>query len=352
LSFDLRRLGWSPFFAEHFQQYESNGLVPGRVTVEERDAYLVATEAGERWSEVTGKFRHEAPSPAYRPAVGDWVALDERIHAVLPRRTKFSRKVPWLKTEEQVLAANVDVAFLVMALTERDFSPRRLERYLVTAWESGAEPVVVRSKSDLCDDVPASLAEAEGVAFGVPVHVTSAVTGGGLDELQAHFAGDRTAALLGSSGVGKSTLINAFLEDDRLRTNEIRSDGRGRHTTTHRELILVPGGGLLLDTPGIRELQLWTSDSGLDETFTDVAELAAQCRFNDCSHDGEPGCAVRAALQDGSLDRDRLASYEKLQRELHRLEVRLDKRLQSEERKKRRAFARSVRATMSAKPRR
>jgi ribosome biogenesis GTPase / thiamine phosphate phosphatase len=344
LSFDLRRLGWNAFFAEHFTQYESIGLVPGRVTVEERDAYLVRTAEDERWTEVTGRFRYDAPTPAHRPAVGDWVALDDRIHAVLPRKTKFSRKVPWLKTEEQVLAANVDVVFLVMALTERDFNPRRLERYLTTAWQSGAEPVVVLSKADLCEEVPLRVAETEAVAFGVPVHVTSAISGEGLDPLRAHFADDRTAALLGSSGVGKSTLINAFLGNDTLRTNEIRSDGRGRHTTTHRELVPLPEGGLLLDTPGMRELQLWTADSGLDETFTDVAELAAQCRFNDCSHDSEPGCAVRAAVADGSLDRDRLASYEKLQRELHRLDVRLDKRLQADERKKRRAFARSVRS--------
>ena len=343
MSYDLTRLGWSPFFAEPFQQYESSGLVPGRVAVEERDAYLVLTEEGERWTEVTGRFRHEAPSPAHRPAVGDWVALDERIHAVLPRRTKFSRKVPWLKTEEQVLAANVDVVFLVMALTERDFNLRRLERYLVTGWESGAEPVVVLSKADLCDDPAARVAEAEAVAYGVPVHRTSALKGEGLDDLRAHFADDRTAALLGSSGVGKSTLINAFLGHDALRTNEIRSDGRGRHTTSHRELVLLPGGGLLLDTPGMRELQLWTADSGMGETFGDVAELAARCRFNDCSHDTEPGCAVRAALADGSLDPERYASYEKLQRELHRLEVRLDKRLQADERKKRRTFARSLR---------
>jgi ribosome biogenesis GTPase len=350
LSFDLNRLGWSPFFAEPFQQYESDGLVPGRVAVQERGSYLVYTEGSERWAEVTGRLRHDAASAADFPAVGDWVALGDRIHAVLPRRTKFSRKVPWLKSEEQVLAANVDVVFLVMALTERDFSPRRLERYLTTAWESGAEPVVVLSKADLCADVPAHVAESESVAFGVPVHVTSAVTGEGLDALPAHFADDRTAALLGSSGVGKSTLINAFVGSDLIRTNEIRSDGRGRHTTTHRELVPLPAGGLLLDTPGMRELQLWTADSGLDETFTDVAELAAGCRFNDCSHDGEPGCAVRAALSDGSLDPHRFASYEKLQRELHHLEVRLDKRLLSEERKKRRAFARSLRRLPTKRP--
>jgi ribosome biogenesis GTPase len=343
LSFDLDRLGWSPFFSEPFQQYEADGLVPGRVAVQERGSYLVYTEEGERWADVTGRLRHDAASAADFPAVGDWVALSDRIHAVLPRRTKFSRKVALLKTEEQVLAANVDVVFLVMALTERDFNPRRLERYLATAWESGAEPVVVLSKADLCDDVPGHLAEAEGVAFGVPVYVTSAVTGDGLDDLRASFAGNRTAALLGSSGVGKSTLINAFLGSELLPTKEIRADGRGRHTTTHRELVPIPDGGLLLDTPGMRELQLWSADSGLEETFTDVTELAAQCRFNDCSHDAEPGCAVRAALADGSLDAERLASYEKLQRELHHLEVRLDKRLQAEERKKRRAFSRSLR---------
>jgi ribosome biogenesis GTPase / thiamine phosphate phosphatase len=351
LSPDLLRLGWSPFFAEPFQQYESDGLVPGRVAVQERGSYLVYTEEGERWAEVTGRLRHAAAATADYPAVGDWVVVSDRIHAVLPRRTKFSRKVAWLKAEEQVLAANVDVVFLVMALTERDFSPRRLERYIATAWESGAEPVVVLSKADLCDDVHSRVAEAEAVGFGVPVHGTSALTGEGLEELRIHFSGDRTAALLGSSGVGKSTLINAFLGQDSLRTNEIRSDGRGRHTTTHRELVPLPDGGVLLDTPGMRELQLWTADSGLDETFTDVTSLMAQCRFNDCSHNGEPGCAVRAALQGGSLDPERLASYEKLQRELHRLEVRLDKRLQSEERKKRRAFARSLRTRPKPKAR-
>ena len=349
--FDLQRLGWSPFFAEPFQQYETDGLVPGRVAVQQRGSYLVYAEEGERWSEVTGRLRHDADSPADFPAVGDWVALSDRIHAVLPRRTKFSRKVPWLKSEEQVLAANVDVVFLVMALTERDFRPRRLERYLTTAWESGAEPVVVLSKADLCDEVPERVAQAEAVAFGVPVHVTSALTGEGLEELRGYFAGDRTAALLGSSGVGKSTLINAFVGSELLVTKEIRSDGRGRHTTTHRELVALPEGGVLLDTPGMRELQLWSADSGLDETFADVAELTARCRFNDCSHDGEPGCAIRAALADGTLDHDRLASYDKLQRELHRLEVRLDKRLQAEERKKRRAFARSIRASTTTKRR-
>jgi ribosome biogenesis GTPase len=348
--FDLRRLGWSPFFAEPFQQYESDGLVPGRVAVQERGAYEVYTARGARPAELVGRLRHAAASAAELPAVGDWVALREHpehdrdlIHAVLPRRTKFSRKVAWTQVEEQVLAANVDVVFLVTALTDPDFNLRRLERYLTMGWESGAEPVVVLSKADVCDDVPARLAATESVAFGVPVHVVSAVSGEGLDELLAHLAGERTGALLGSSGVGKSTLINAFTGGD-LRTREIGEDGRGRHTTTHRELVPLPRGGLLLDTPGLRELQLWTADSGLEEAFDDVAALIASCRFTDCGHETEPGCAVRAALESGALDPGRWESYGKLQRELHRLDIKLDKRAQAEERKKRRAFARSIRA--------
>jgi ribosome biogenesis GTPase / thiamine phosphate phosphatase len=349
LSFDLERLGWSPFFAESFQQYESDGLVPGRVAVEERGSYLVYTEEGERWTGITGRLRHDAAGGADFPAVGDWVALDDRIHAVLPRRTKFSRKVAWQKAEEQVLAANVDVVFLVMALTERDFNPRRLERYLATAWESGAEPVVVLSKADLCEDVPAHLADAEAVAFGVPVHVTSAVTGDGLGELRAHFSQDRTAALLGSSGVGKSTLINAFAGNELLRTNEIRSDGRGRHTTTHRELVRLPGGALLIDTPGIRSLGVAGLSDGIDPTFADIADLALQCRFSDCRHDGEPGCAVQAALADGTLAADRLASHRKLEREAAHVARASDPLLRAEERRKWRAIHVSVNQHMKRK---
>jgi ribosome biogenesis GTPase / thiamine phosphate phosphatase len=347
----LERLGWNDDVARQFEDHAAAGLVPGRVSVQHRGSWLVATEERDDLVEITGRLRHEA-GPGELPVVGDWVGLrDGLIDVVLPRSSKFSRKTPWTEVAEQVLVANVDVTFLVMGLDERDFNVRRLERYLTTAWEGGATPVIVLNKVDLAFDLEGQIGQTETVAFGVPVHAVSAETGEGIEDLRRHLAGSRTVVLLGSSGVGKSTLINAFVGSERLRTNDIRSDGRGRHTTSHRELVLVPEGGLLLDTPGMRELQLWTTDAGLEETFADVAELAARCRFNDCAHDSEPGCAVRAALADGSLDPERLASYEKLQRELHRLEVRLDKRLQADERKKRRAFARSVRATMAVKRR-
>jgi ribosome biogenesis GTPase / thiamine phosphate phosphatase len=235
----------------------------------------------------------------------------------------------------------VDVAFLVMGLDERDFNLRRLERYLTTAWEGGATPVIVLNKVDVAADLEGQIGETETVAFGVPVHAVSAETGEGVDDLRRHLAGGRTVVLLGSSGVGKSTIINRLLGEERFRTNEVRSDGRGRHTTTHRELVPVPGGGVIIDTPGLRELQLWETDGGLDQTFVDIAELIAQCRFSDCQHRTEPGCAVKAALGDGSLPAERWESYLKLQRELAHLERKLDPRLRSDERKKWAAFSKA-----------
>jgi ribosome biogenesis GTPase / thiamine phosphate phosphatase len=262
---------------------------------------------------------------------------------VLPRRSRFARKEPWL-TEEQVVAANVDTVLLVTDCG-RDFKPRRLERYLTAAWDSGAAPVIVLTKSDLAGDVSETVAEAEAIAFGVPVHAVSSVTGEGLGSLDPYLLPGQTVALLGSSGVGKSTLVNRLLGQDLLATAELRRDGRGRHTTTHRELVHLPGGALLLDTPGMRELQLWADESALDETFADVAELARECRFSDCAHGQEPGCAVRAALGNGSLPQIRWESYSKLQRELRALAVKQDVRLRSEARKERRRFARSQRRT-------
>jgi ribosome biogenesis GTPase / thiamine phosphate phosphatase len=242
-----------------------------------------------------------------------------------------------------VLVANVDVAFLVMGLDERDFNIRRLERYLTTAWEGGADPVIVLNKADLAYDLDAQLAETELVAFGVPVHPVSAETGAGVEELGRYLAGNRTVVLLGSSGVGKSSLINRLLGEERFQIGDVRSDGRGRHTTTHRELVPVPGGGVIIDTPGLRELQLWDADEGLDQAFVDVAELIAACRFSDCQHRTEPGCAIKAALADGSLPADRWESYQKLQRELARLERKLDPKLRSEERKRWAAITKSHR---------
>lgn len=333
----LEALGWNEFFADAFAPYEPEGLIPGRVAVQERGAVVLFTAAG--------------ILPASGQAVaGDWVAAqrlpgEERavVRAVLPRRTRFARKEPWL-TEEQVVAANVDTVFLVTDCG-RDFKPRRLERYLTATWDSGADPVIVLAKSDLAEDVSETVAEAEAVAFGVPVHAVSSVSGEGLEALEPHLVPGRTVALLGSSGVGKSTLANRLLGEELLGTAEIRSDGRGRHTTTHRELVRLPGGALLLDTPGMRQLQLWADESALDETFADVAELARECRFSDCAHGNEPGCAVRAALGDGTLPQVRWDSYRKLQRELRALALKQDARLLSEARKERRRFARSQRRT-------
>jgi ribosome biogenesis GTPase len=328
LSESLIRLGWTPERDTEFEEHRQDGLLPARVAVEHRSAYVVYGEQGELRAELAGRLRHEETWPA----VGDWVAVREpsTITAVLPRRTVFSRKEPWLAAKEQVLAANADVVFVTTALTSTDFKPRRLERYLATAWESGAEPAIVLTKPDLCDDVAAAVLEVERIAFGVPVHVVNGLTGEGVVELGAYLAGNRTVALLGSSGVGKSTIVNRLAGRELMPTAEIGDDGRGRHATRHRELIPLAGGGLVLDTPGLRELQLWDVSQGLEQTFEDVAALAAACRFADCAHEREPGCAVRQALRDGSLSRERFESWNKLQRELARLERRLDGRARSE----------------------
>jgi ribosome biogenesis GTPase / thiamine phosphate phosphatase len=264
------------------------------------------------------------------------------IEAVLPRRSAFTRKEAWRRTVAQVVAANVDTVFLVTAFGF-DLNPRRLERYLTAAWDSGATPVIVVNKLDLAHDPAAELAELDAVVLGVAVHAVSATTGAGLDELEPQLGRGRTIALLGSSGVGKSTLVNRLAGREVLATAETSAAGRGRHTTSHRELVPLPSGALLLDTPGMRELQLWAGEETLDSTFAEIAELAAQCRFNDCSHEHEPGCAVGAALLNGSLAQERYGSYRKLQRELRALEIRQDARLRSEARKERRRFSRSMR---------
>jgi ribosome biogenesis GTPase / thiamine phosphate phosphatase len=347
----LSRLGWGADLEHEFEQHAAAGLLPGRVAVQHRGAYDVYTEHGEVRAGLPGRMLHDADDAADLPAVGDWVAVDAAsggqttIRAVLPRRTSFVRTVASDQhrlSEQQVVAANVDVVFLVSALVD-DYNLRRLERYLVLAWESGAEPVVVLTKSDLCDDVDAAVAEVESIAIGVSVHAVSNVTGEGIDELRPYFAGSRTVAALGSSGVGKSTLINSLSGSDVAATGEVRQDGRGRHTTTRRELLAVPGGGFFLDTPGMRELQLAEASGGVEEAFDDVTELAAHCRFSDCAHETEPGCAVQEALRDGRLDPERWSSYRKLQRELAMLERKLDARARSEERKKWRRFSKAQR---------
>jgi ribosome biogenesis GTPase len=324
----LHRLGWDDGWEAAFAEHRAAGLEPARVAVQHRGAYDVLAEQGElRASAANRLVREDA-----LPAVGDWVGVDlttNLIEALLPRRTSIGRKEVWTAIREQILAANVDVAFLTQALP-LDFNPRRLERYLAMAWESGAQPVILLTKTDLVDDITRYLDEVEAVTFGsVPVLAVSARSNVGVDELRAWLEPNKTAVLLGSSGVGKSTIVNTLIGEELLATQEVREDDQmGRHTTSRRELILVPTGGVVLDTPGIRELQLWDAD--LEQTFGDIEEIARRCRFSDCNHDQEPGCAVREALQDGTLSAERWDSYIKLQRELEALEARRNHLLRQE----------------------
>ena len=324
--FDLGTLGWNTELAEQLEP----GLVPGRVVAAHRAAYDVQTADGNVRTRLPGRLLHENLDVA----VGDWVGLgDGLIRVVLPRRSAIVRQAAGRISEKQTLAANVDLAFIVTSLGP-ELEPRRIERYLVTIWESGAVPEIVLTKADRVDDPWEQVASVEAVAVGVPIHVVSGLTGQGCDALRARLQPGVTAVLIGSSGVGKSTLVNRFAGTERMAVKETRADDdEGRHTTSHRELIELPGGGLVIDTPGIRELQLWDA-GGIDEAFADVEDLAAACRFNDCSHSTEPGCAVNAALESGVLAQERYDSWRKLQRELRAIAVRADARLRREEKRK------------------
>jgi ribosome biogenesis GTPase / thiamine phosphate phosphatase len=323
---DLAGLGWSSELAEKLPP----GLVPGRVAAAHRAAFDVRTEHGSVRTRLPGRLVLEQTDVA----VGDWVGVgDGLIREVLPRRSAIVRQAAGPTSESQILAANVDIAFVVSSLGP-ELEPRRIERYLVTIWDSGARPEVVLTKADRLDNPWELVAEVEAVAIGVPVHVVSAVTGQGCEALRARLQRGTTAVLIGSSGVGKSTLVNRFVGHERMAVRETRADDdEGRHTTSHRELIELPGGGLIIDTPGIRELQLWNT-GGLDRTFADIEELVAECRFNDCSHSTEPGCAVKAALASGELSRERHGSWLKLQRELRSIAIRADARLRREEKRR------------------
>jgi ribosome biogenesis GTPase len=346
----LEALGWTPELAEGFAAHRSRGLAPARVTAEHRGAYAVRAMRSdgpvEGLAVVSGRFRHEAAGPADFPAVGDWVAIDgapaddaATIHARLPRRTAFSRLAAGLKTEAQVVAANVDVVFVAMGL-DGDFNLRRLERYLAVAWGSGASPVVLLTKTDRCPDVEGRATAVLAAAPGVPVLPISALSGDGLADVLAWLGRGRTAAVIGSSGVGKSTLINVLAGHDVLATREVRAgDDHGRHTTTHRQLVALPGGGMIIDTPGMRELGLWDGGDAIGETFAEIDELAASCRFTDCRHEHEPGCAVLAAIGDGRLPGERLRNRRKMEREAARTEARRT----PNERAEARRFARQVR---------
>lgn len=338
---DLTSFGWNEFFEVGFKSYEGQGFTAGRVALEHKNFYRIYTEHGEMLAEISGKLRHEALNRSDLPAVGDWVVIRSRpehdrvvIHAVLPRRTSFARKIAGSRTEEQIVGANVDTVFLFTSLNQ-DFSLRRIERYLVIAWESGANPIIILSKSDLCDRLADAIGEVQTVARGVPIHAISVVTRSGLQDIAQYFKQGQTVALLGSSGVGKSTLINHLAGVELLRVQTVREDDdRGRHTTTHRELVLLPAGGLVLDTPGMRELQLWDGDESLHLVFDDIEAFAERCYFGDCHHQDEPRCAVREALAAGTIDAGRYQSYEKLQKELKYQARRRDKVSEIVEKKK------------------
>ena len=337
----LALLGWNNSFAEHFRVFAEAGLEPARVAIEHRGAYELYAAKDAVAAEVSGKFRHEARTASDFPAVGDWVAMRRRpgearaiIHGVLPRRTRLSRTTAGDTIEEQLLAANIDEVFIVTSLNA-ELNPRRIERYLTLARASGAQPVVLLNKSDLCEDVAPAVRAMQAVACDAPVHAISGVTGKGMKQLTKYLREARTAVLLGSSGVGKSTIINRLCDDEGQPVLPIREwDGKGRHTTTRRELICLPSGALLIDTPGMRELQLWNSAEGLAETFADIAALAAECRFIGCRHEHEPECAVVKAVAAGQLLPGRLESYRKLTREVRFFSKRDEARAQAEARRR------------------
>ena len=350
----LESLGWTAALADAHAPHTADGRRPVRVVAEDRGSYLVLGPAGEQRASVTGRFRHETSDPAAFPAVGDWVAVetspagDTTIHAVLPRRSALIRQAAGRRTEAQVVGTNLDLVFVVASLNG-DLNLRRLERYIAVAWESGAQPIVLLSKADLTADTVAILAEVEGVAAGAVVLVVSSFDGRGVDEVRAMIGPGRTAAFVGSSGVGKSTLLNRLAGEERALVNTIREDdARGRHTTTRRQIHLLPEGGLVLDTPGMRELSLWDGE-GLEQSFSDLDELARGCRFSDCAHGAEPGCAVQAAIGTGTLAADRLAAWGKLQKEARHHERQVDVLARNEERRRWKTISKSVGKHMDAK---
>ena len=353
----LAQLGWDETFATAFEAWAAEvDVEPARVAIEFNHIYRVWTKGADLGATVSGRLKHRASHRSELPAVGDWVVVRRRragdqaaIVAVLPRRSWFSRKMAGTVTDEQIVAANVDVVFIAMAL-DADFSPRRLERYLLLARESGADPVVLLTKPDVSTTLAAQVADVRSVSGELPVHVVGPKSGQGIDYVAAYLTHGRTGALLGSSGVGKSTIINRLVGEDVQKTREVRAtDSKGRHTTMHRELVVLPVGGLIIDTPGMRELQLWDVGEAVRESFDDIETLAAGCHFADCRHLGEPRCAVRAASADGRLPLSRLESYLRLQKELAVLARQQDERAQLDEKRRSKVAGKAPRKHLKTK---
>lgn len=345
----LDTYGWNAHFEQAFSSFRTSGLEPARIIEEQRGMYRLITEDGEARAEIAGRLRQGGEGD--QPAVGDWVAIRIEpgggrsvIQQVLERQSKISRRSAGRTMREQVLAANLDTVFMVTSCNE-DFNPRRIERYLTMICESGASPVVLLNKADLSQDARALVRLAESVTLDVPVLGLSAKFDGDLETLSPYLRTGKTVALLGSSGVGKSTILNRLLGREEQAVQEVREeDARGRHTTRSRQLFLLPGGGLVIDTPGLREVALWVSGSGLGQAFADIEDLASQCKFQNCNHSSEPDCAIRSAVENGTLAAERLESYYKLRKELEHLERRTDPAAQSKEKQRRKTIHKNLRA--------
>jgi len=355
--YSLEDLGWSPFFDQQAKELPDDGLVPMRVAEEQRGAYVLWSPDGTFEAVIPGRMLHKAEGRDDLPAVGDWLLArrlpGERravVEHLLQRRSALSRKVAGGRTDEQIMAANIDLACVVASLN-LELNLRRLERYLAVTWDSGATPVLVLNKADLCDDRDAILRNVEAVAPGVEVFLTSATTGAGIEALRSTLTPSRTAVFVGSSGVGKSSIINRLLEREAQDVSGVRGDDKGRHTTTVRQMLVVPGGAVIIDTPGLRELQLWDAGEGVGQAFTDVEDLAEGCGFRDCGHSSEPDCAVQGAIDGGTLGRERLESYRKLQREQTFIAGKKDERLRAEGQKKWKQIAKDSRKRSKARDR-
>lgn len=342
---NLKQYGWDEFFEKQFEPFSKEGYTAGRVAIENKSNYALYTEAGELTAEVSGKFHFKNEETGSYPAVGDWVVIKKIpgenkaiIEFVLERKSKFSRKEAFNdedgETNEQILAANIDYIFIMSSLN-MEMNIRRIERYLTLALENKVTPVIILTKTDLCENVNEKISEVKTIALNTQILALSAIKKSGIEELKKYFEGNKTVAFVGSSGVGKSTLINCLCGETVMDVSDIAQyKDRGRHTTSHRELIMLPGGGLIIDTPGMRQVRLWEGSEGLSETFQDIEKYIGLCKFTDCKHETEPGCAIKKAIEDGEFDEERYHSYLKLQREIKHFENRSNLKAQLAEKKK------------------